>query len=374
MPSPPLAVYVRLWAAAQLLEWSHGSLAWGRPFDLLQALLCALALLLPSLAPLSAAAHAARAINPLTKAPRAWDSEYLGMLSDGGVLVSLLRGGGVEAERELSRHMRWQLFIFYTAAGLWKLNSSFLDPRYSCATVYLLQLLDAHLPTSLASSLALPISRLAPPLTIVLEMAIGLFFVLSPRIAGVLGVLLHTGIALTPPPNNISAFGIVCTLRYFWVAPEGGVRAWEEVGGVWGGIHLACGAALLGATLRGPSPAFDWPAAAYGVLASFMLRAIALQPPKTNPSPPIPAYPRHTGASHQRSPLGSILERGGGKRSRPLLHAPAPGRGFLHQVHPAALRAPPAAARDKGTRRSFLNRLYPHRNTRRRAVAAEFEG
>ena len=33
------------------------------------------------------------------------------------------------------RTIAWQISLFYFASGFWKLNSSFLDPSTSCATV-----------------------------------------------------------------------------------------------------------------------------------------------------------------------------------------------------------------------------------------------
>ena len=60
----------------------------------------------------------------------------------------------------LGTSMRRQVAWFYFFAGFWKLNSSFLDHRYSCASVFMAQLLDAYVPPHLLS-LVLVMQRLS---------------------------------------------------------------------------------------------------------------------------------------------------------------------------------------------------------------------
>ncbi|KAL1514770.1 hypothetical protein AB1Y20_003856 [Prymnesium parvum] len=292
-----VAGYVRLWALAQLVEWNYGSLSAHRPLDAAQLLLCALAALQPRRASLAAAAHLLRIANLPSRVPRAWDSEYFAALTDAAALLAVVRADAPHALRQAARHFRAQLCVFYLAAGLWKLNSAFLEPRYSCASVYLVQLVDAYLPAELGRAAAPLAARLAPALTLGGEVSIGAAFALAPRLAIVLGLLLHAGIALTPPPNNIAPFGIVCAVRYYWLVAEGGRQAWGELIGPWGAAHVACGAALLGATRAagvgvasvqsGAAQLADWPVGVYGVLASFVARAALLQRRPTRlPAPP----------------------------------------------------------------------------------------
>ena len=40
---------------------------------------------------------------------------------------------------------RLQLIVFYLASGIWKLNSSFMDWRYSCASIYFVSLVGHRL-------------------------------------------------------------------------------------------------------------------------------------------------------------------------------------------------------------------------------------
>ena len=56
------------------------------------------------------------------------------------------------ALQDASRVARWQLAFFYASAAVFKLNSSFLDHRYSCASIYFAQLLDAYIPPALVSA------------------------------------------------------------------------------------------------------------------------------------------------------------------------------------------------------------------------------
>lgn len=98
--------------------------------------------------------------------------------------------------------IQWQLAWFYLAAGVWKINSGFLHPRYSCASVFTLMLLD-YLPSSADAAVAewAPlIASLSPVAVLVLEIGVGVALIVRPRTLGVLGVLLlHIAIAFVPP-------------------------------------------------------------------------------------------------------------------------------------------------------------------------------
>ena len=52
--------------------------------------------------------------------------------------------------REVMAVLRTDLMWFYIGAGVWKMNWGFLDTAGSCAPIYILQLLDAYLPSALA--------------------------------------------------------------------------------------------------------------------------------------------------------------------------------------------------------------------------------
>ena len=127
--------------------------------------------------------------------------------------------------------IRWQLFWFYLAAGVWKLNRGFLHPQYSCAPVFSLTLLD-HLPPSWDAAIepwAPLIAAASPAAVLGLELGVAVCLLLDPRRLGVLMVLLlHLGIAIVPPPNNIGCFGVQTCARLYLLMPRRSLAAWHE--------------------------------------------------------------------------------------------------------------------------------------------------
>ena len=88
----------------------------------------------------------------------AWESHFWCAQTDAALLAAValqvasapagrLSGARrASALQDANRVARWQLAFFYASAFVFKLNSSFLDHRYSCASPYLAQLLAAYLP------------------------------------------------------------------------------------------------------------------------------------------------------------------------------------------------------------------------------------
>ena len=110
--------------------------------------------------------------------PFCWDSIYWCLQIDGGMLLLLLVCG-LAADRAAlaawwATTARMQLTLFYAASAFWKLNTSFLDHRFSCAPIYFVQLLVGYLPGSVVTpELASGVVRLAPCLIVVGESVIG---------------------------------------------------------------------------------------------------------------------------------------------------------------------------------------------------------
>ena len=134
---------------------------------------------------------------------------------------------------------RMQLIIFYLASGVWKINSSFMDPRYSCASIYMVSLVGHRLTSNAALLSALV--RIAPLSTIVLEMLLPLLQA-APRAGrwsrlGVAATLaFHFAIGVTPPPHNIAIYGVTTLTRlYFWMPQACAQACTELVGGGHGG-------------------------------------------------------------------------------------------------------------------------------------------
>eukprot|EP00746_Dinoflagellata_sp_MGD_P089666 gnl/MRDRNA2_/MRDRNA2_35383_c0_seq1.p1 gnl/MRDRNA2_/MRDRNA2_35383_c0~~gnl/MRDRNA2_/MRDRNA2_35383_c0_seq1.p1 ORF type:complete len:665 (+),score=75.67 gnl/MRDRNA2_/MRDRNA2_35383_c0_seq1:38-1996(+) len=140
--------------------------------------------------------------------------------------------------------IRLQLFMFYFAAGFWKLNSNFTNPEISCAPVLTMQVLT-YLPLMNGmfninpELLATFFVQLAPVLTIIIELILGPLLylpgILSQRLsdrkkiltmqqiitAGLtLGLFFHGLIAICPPPNGAGGFSVMVTARYFFFCPQ----------------------------------------------------------------------------------------------------------------------------------------------------------
>ena len=243
---------------------------------------------------------------------RAWDSFYWTMNVDGGLLLLLFSGHALRIS-DRPRIATWwantsrvQLGIFYVASGFWKINKHFLDPRISCAPIFFLTLATSF-GLTLPPSVGALILAAAPAVTIIGEMAIGVLF-LAPKRAGLapygvaLALLLHLGIALTPPPNNATPFALTCVVRLVVTAPTGFARALEEVlalrtpAGVTTAL-MACGVSAASVAIayardidyppHGPGPAaVDVWVAAYGVIAVVLARGLMLDDgsPEDQPS------------------------------------------------------------------------------------------
>ena len=124
--------------------------------------------------------------------------------------------------------IRLQSIIFYSGAFVWKLNTAFLDSSSSCPTVFFLSIIDAYLPSPVAvpEFMVHLISSSAPHLTELIEASIPLLMILpgAEPFAVILGVAFHWVIGLTPPPHNISSYGIRCSARYVSLLPEAMVK------------------------------------------------------------------------------------------------------------------------------------------------------
>lgn len=264
--SPALRAYATLWCFAQIVEWWFGSLSRQGPYEWTQLLIIVAALLSRSRAAFLMAL-AARVAGFATRVPAVFDAEYFAALTDLAVLVL----AGLGMEEWIGPTVRGQLSTFYVWAGFHKLNTGFLDPVSSCASVYGVQIADALGVPSLA-----PLAfRIAAPATLAIELGIGVCLAVAPLVGVILAVVLHTGIALTPPPNNIAGFGVVCATRCFWV--RGGSSRLEGLS-----LAAAFAAILLGLTRSlhvkptvqfSIAPSLDYPAGVYGATAAVALAA-----------------------------------------------------------------------------------------------------
>lgn len=168
-----------------------------------------------------AVAHAAFVATKAWRQPFQYNSDIWIWMLDLAVLV-----GGSSAVRPM-------LALFYASAGFWKLNTSHLAATTSCSVIFYTALVDEYLPASFETKTALAarLAVVAGASTATLEMSIGLLFLVpwsdAHRVAALLGVALHSGIALSPPPNNVCVFSAMAVARYFFAAPESVARALE---------------------------------------------------------------------------------------------------------------------------------------------------
>ena len=133
------------------------------------------------------------------------------------------RTEALEIAKTASATIRIQLICFYGSAALLKLNTAFLDSRFSCATIYMTALLEHHVPSSvLASMPSLPalVYATAPALVFLVEAVIPPMLIWTPRSGLAFTALFHWAIAVTPRPNNIASFGVSTMPRLLLLVPE----------------------------------------------------------------------------------------------------------------------------------------------------------
>ena len=76
--------------------------------------------------------------------PHTWESDLWSVQTDLVMALWLLLYGAAENTDSLSETLHEMFAGFYAAAGLWKFNSDFLDPKASCASVFFSQHVTGH--------------------------------------------------------------------------------------------------------------------------------------------------------------------------------------------------------------------------------------
>eukprot|EP00435_Cladocopium_sp_Y103_P039438 s1307_g10.t1 len=200
------------------------------------------------------AAHALKLGMFAWRMPFVWDHECWAALTELSFLV---------APRHFWRLARGQLLLLYASAAWWKLNTSFLDPRTSCSTVILIQLLSAYAPSEhLAQHFAPVVARWAPLLGLGGEATIALLLLCWPRLGVLSALAFHLLVLLCPAPNFAGGFSVCCAARLLLLLPmEAAAQCrWSP----W----VALGAAVFAGVI--PSAA----SAAYGALAFSVLQGL----------------------------------------------------------------------------------------------------
>ncbi|CAE7792699.1 PLT6 [Symbiodinium sp. CCMP2456] len=183
----------------------------------------------------------------LDSAPFAWDYQYAFALMELS-LAAILALGIV-----LGRHSTFdarcafvldaarpllcgQLGLLYLFAGVWKLNSTFLDPRVSCAPVLWAQLLAKYfywldyfgqvnvslVKISIFGTLLVEIGLAVLVLVLTLALRLPQMQALTAWLPGLIfavGLSLHLLIAICPSPNGAGGFSCAMAVWYAWLLP-----------------------------------------------------------------------------------------------------------------------------------------------------------
>lgn len=177
----------------------------------------------------------------LAKMPFIWDSDWWSLFCDAAILIGIVKTSkqqlpGNEVIVVASPITQTLLGVFYFAAGAWKINTSFLNPRTSCGSIFMAQLLARAWPqawTAPPDLLVQFVVRAGPWMTIIGECLSGLLLVPPWRCSRLSGLglllLLHVGISFTPYPNGIANFSYTAAIRYFFLLPEASAQALTEV-------------------------------------------------------------------------------------------------------------------------------------------------
>ena len=188
-------------------------------------------------------------------------------------------------------------------AAWFKLNSGFLDARFSCATIYNVALVDQNLPASLLErypAIGAVTAATAPALVFLVEAVIPFLLWLTPSFGAWFTAFFHWMIAIVPPPNDIASFGVatlprVLLAQYSLEDMVLGFRGATSLGG--GGVFAAAVVALTVALQpRAMVLPSDVAVPICGFFSAVICLATAAQwtsrrPPEGSPSGARPARP-----------------------------------------------------------------------------------
>ena len=142
-------VYARLWIFTEVLMHIHDPFLIPHPaWAYVQMLLFPIAFFWPTQTTM-VLAMLARCGQYWCRLPYIWDSCVWALLTD-AVFICAAALCSTPAATVIARGdlIRKQMAFFYIGAGLWKINTSFLDARVSCASIYVASLI-AFLPPRL---------------------------------------------------------------------------------------------------------------------------------------------------------------------------------------------------------------------------------
>ncbi|CAK0868376.1 unnamed protein product [Prorocentrum cordatum] len=226
--------------------------------------------------------------------PFVWDHMVWASLSEMLFVVAVFASGCPGFPRYFIDMARAHTIISYFCAGFWKLTTSFLDPKYSCGTLLVAELLSI-LPGQLfepGGGVAETLLRWAGWLTVAGEFAIPLSLFFFPRVGVMLALSFHL-VILMLPVNAAGGFSLSCATMLVLFVPRGATLAVTLLSGsVAGAAAAAAAVAVVFSALGGTADAH---LAGFLALAVLLVLAAALEP--RSPNDP------------ERSPSGAMLGR-----------------------------------------------------------------
>lgn len=269
----PLQLYVYLWLAQQFLATGLFDLLGTESLSLasqtalsskwstlaLWALFLALAVK-PSSKPLLVASHLVAIALDVAKLPMVWDYDFWDALAEAAVAVAVVTG------KSPGPVARAQLVVLYGATALYKLTSSFLSSRTSCAPIFVFTLLDSVLPSAfdVPSAVVSALHFSAAYLTLLVEAAIPLLLVFWAELGVAVGLFFHLLIAVTPPPNNAGGFSVSIAVKYAFFATLEQRR----------GLYFLDAALVASSALLGIRRGRDWALPVYVAMACVLARRL----------------------------------------------------------------------------------------------------
>lgn len=175
----------------------------------------------------------------ILRAPAIWDSTIWSMQTDTVVALWLLFGRKKNhgSMQHLCSTVTQMFCWYYAAAGFFKINSHFLDPDASCATVFLIQHVTYYLGSWVSHETIVSMCKMlkpwAPTATLSIELSMAGFLILGQVVQSRpwtnMGLLLilyfHLAVCLTPEPLDISMFALQCGSRLIMAADPTALEA-----------------------------------------------------------------------------------------------------------------------------------------------------
>jgi hypothetical protein len=283
---PPLLWAMLIWRVGVLLAWGYQSKSSSSNTKLLTYA--------------TAVPICFNAVYWFSKMPFTWESNLWAAQVDTALTLWLVLTASSSGDNSSSSTSSWldalsqtiqdMFAAYYTASGVWKVNSHFLDPTGSCATVFLAQHVGQTigalgLPYTTAVDVAAAMKPTGPVGTLVVEFAMGALLVTGryyqsrrlTRIGLIFVLFFHLAVCLTPAPHNISLFALQCAARLAVLCePASLVAAGRRVRPFTAPL-LAAAVAVAAYGMQNSFTPLNWAGAFYAPTMAFQILAIVIE-------------------------------------------------------------------------------------------------